>query len=86
MYTSGQFLSKSQVAELICISLSQIDRLERAGDFPIRIPITQKRVVWLYDEVRDWQADRLNQRASASATVPKQLGDGHMADTYAFSV
>lgn len=52
-------LSKKQVRERITLSYAQIDRLEQAGKFPVRIRIGINRVAWIEAEVEDWIQNRI---------------------------
>ena len=49
-----KFLSKSAVIEQIGVSGSTIDRMEARGEFPPRIHISSRRVVWRQSEVQAW--------------------------------
>jgi predicted DNA-binding transcriptional regulator AlpA len=48
-----RFLSKSQVRELVRLSFSQIDRLEKRGAFPARVYINS-RVRWASSQIAAW--------------------------------
>ena len=50
--------SKKQVLEMVPLSWSTIDRLEKAGEFPKRFYITDRRCVWNGDEVEQWLDQR----------------------------
>ncbi len=54
-----KLLSKKDVRSLITLSYAQIDRLEKAGQFPTRIRLGQNRVVWIADEIEQWIQDRI---------------------------
>ena len=53
---------RSELLELVPLSVTTIWRLERAGQFPRRIPISEKRVAWRRSEIEAW----LEQRAAAA--------------------
>lgn len=60
-----KLLSKKQVRELISLSFTQIDRLEKLGKFPKRIRLGQSRVAWIADEVEKWIQDRILTRSTS---------------------
>ncbi len=57
-----RILSKRQVKELVLYSPQHIARLEKAGQFPKRVPLGPNRVGWVESEVLDWLQERLAQR------------------------
>ena len=57
-----RILSKRQVKELVLYSPQHIARLEKAGQFPKRVPLGPNRVGWVEREVLDWLEERLAQR------------------------
>ena len=57
-----RILSKLQVKELVLYSPQHIARLEKAGQFPKRVPLGPNRVGWVESEVLDWLQERLAQR------------------------
>ena len=57
-----RILSKRQVKELVLYSPQHIARLEKAGQFPKRVPLGPNRVGWGESEVLDWLQERLAQR------------------------
>lgn len=76
-------LGKKELLAVVPLSWSTIDRMERAGEFPKRWYITDKRCAWNRDEVERW----LDERQAASPAV--QLHPGYALDigglTNAFS-
>ena len=52
------FMSKKQVRDFTTLSLTQIDRLEKAEKFPRRVSIGS-RVVWLCSEIQAWCEERV---------------------------
>ena len=54
-----KLLSKKDVRALITLSFAQIDRLEKAGQFPKRVRLGQNRVVWVAEDVELWILDRI---------------------------
>ncbi len=57
-----RILSKRQVTELVLYSPQHIARLEKAGQFPKRVPLGPKRVGWVESEVLEWLEERLQRR------------------------
>lgn len=51
---ADRFIDKSELRELVVYSPQYIRLLEQAGNFPKRIWIGKKRVVWLEREVMMW--------------------------------
>lgn len=60
-------LGRKQLLAVVPLSMSTIDRLESAGEFPKRWYITDKRCVWTQEEVEIW----LDKRKAAS---PEEFG------------
>lgn len=51
------------VHALVGLSRSTVDRLEQAGKFPRRVPLTEAavpRVGWYEDEIEEWIESRRN--------------------------
>ncbi len=48
------FLSIKEVSELLGISVSTINRLIKRGDFPPKIKISPKRMIFMKREVDEW--------------------------------
>ena len=57
-----KILTKPQLKEVVPYSTSHLARLERAGEFPQRIHLSQNRVGWLASEVDEWIAKRAEAR------------------------
>lgn len=55
---------KKKLLEVVPLSWSTIDRLEKTGEFPKRWYITDKRCAWNQEEVERW----LDQRQANSPT------------------
>ncbi len=45
---------KDKLLSMVPLSEYAIDKLEKAGDFPKRFPITSRAVAWNQDEVEEW--------------------------------
>ena len=53
-------------------SRMHIDRLEKAGQFPKRVPLGPNSVAWIEDEIIAWQADRIAARDRPPEPEPAQ--------------
>lgn len=51
-------LNKAKLMDKTSLSMSTIDALEKAGSFPKRFYITDRRVVWNEDEIERWLDER----------------------------
>lgn len=51
-------LDKKKLLARVPLSWSTIDRLERAGDFPKRFWITDRRCAWNTEKVEKWLEER----------------------------
>ncbi|MEG2664325.1 MAG: AlpA family phage regulatory protein [Hafnia sp.] len=51
-------LGKKELLAVVPLSMSTIDRLESAGEFPKRWYITDKRCAWTREEVEHWLEER----------------------------
>jgi prophage regulatory protein len=59
-------ISKKELKTVgIPYSPQHIARLEKAGQFPKRVPLGQCRVAWVYEEICKWIADRVARRDAA---------------------
>ena len=60
-----RLLSRKQVKELISLSLTQMDRLEKANRFPKRVRLSEHprgRCAYVQSEILKWIIDRIVQR------------------------
>jgi prophage regulatory protein len=57
-----RILSKKALKELVLYSPQHIARLEKAGQFPKRVPLGPNRVGWIESEVLDWLVHRILNR------------------------
>lgn len=66
LFNIGEFvmriLSKRQLKELVLYSPQHIARLEKAGQFPLRVQLGPNRVGWVEAEVLNWLDKRLSKR------------------------
>ncbi len=57
-----KLLNKRQLKELVLYSPQHIARLEKAGQFPLRVKLGNCRVGWIEEEVLDWLQLRIDER------------------------
>jgi len=57
-----RILSKRQLKELVLYSPQHVARLEKAGQFPLRVQLGPNRVGWVEAEVLNWLDKRLSKR------------------------
>ena len=62
-----QLINKTEAARRASLSVSTLKRLEAAGDFPRRVPISTNRVGYLVAEIDSWIADRIADRDAGLA-------------------
>ena len=55
------FLNIKEVSELLGISVSTINRLYKNGDFPKKIKLSPRRMVFMKREINEWiESKRIN--------------------------
>ena len=59
---ADRLIDKRELRSLVIYSPQQIDRLEKAGLFPLRVKIGPGRVGWLLSEVLDWMSKKMADR------------------------
>ncbi len=57
-----RILSKTALREMVLYSAQHIARLEKAGEFPMRVTVGPNRVGWVESEMLDWLKERLDNR------------------------
>lgn len=65
-----KLLSKRQVRDRVLYSYAHIDRLEKAGLFPMRVRLGQGRVGWVEDEINDWLRRKIEARDRSLEGAP----------------
>ena len=48
------FLTIKEVSEMLGISVSTINRLIKRGDFPLKVKISPRRMVFMKSQIRKW--------------------------------
>ena len=54
------FLTIKEVSKLIGLSVSTINRLVKKGDFPLKVKISPRRMVFMKKEIDVWIENRRN--------------------------
>ena len=54
------FLNIKEVSELLGISVSTINRLIKRGDFPQKIKISTKKMIFMKKEIDEWIKSKKN--------------------------
>lgn len=57
-----KFLTKRELRAKTTISIQHITRLEKVGQFPKRVLLTQARVGWVEEEIDEWMRQRIAKR------------------------
>jgi prophage regulatory protein len=57
-----RFLRESEVRRITGLSRAQRHRLERAGQFPHRVALSERAFGWIESEIRAWVASRISVR------------------------
>ena len=48
------FLTIKEVSNLIGLSVSTINRLVKKGDFPLKVKISPRRIVFMKNQIHEW--------------------------------
>ena len=54
------FLTIKEVSQLLGISVSAINRLIKRGEFPPKIKISPRRIVFMKNDIEDWIKSKKN--------------------------
>ena len=55
------FLTIKEVSDLLGISVSTINRLIKRGDFPLKVKLSPRRMVFMKREIDEWiESKRIN--------------------------
>ena len=58
---NSPFFTIQEVSEFLGISVSTINRLVKIGDFPSKVKITPRRIVFMKNEIDEWiKSKRIN--------------------------
>ena len=67
-----RLLRKPDVAARVGLSTSQIDRLERQGQFPRRVPLGANSVAWPATEIAAWVRERIEARDTGAGNAGRR--------------
>ena len=51
---NSPFFTIQEVSKFVGISISTINRLVKEGDFPKKVKITPRRIVFMKNDIEDW--------------------------------
>ena len=55
------FLTMKEVSDLLGISVSTINRLIKKGDFPLKVKLSPRRMIFMKKEIEEWiESKRIN--------------------------
>jgi prophage regulatory protein len=74
---ADRLIDKRELRRRVIYSPQQIDRLEKAGLFPLRVKIGPGRVGWLLSEVLDWMSKKV---ADRDKKCPAGCAPSHQKD------
>jgi prophage regulatory protein len=72
MLNTVQLMTWNELKKLVPYSRTHIARLEKLGEFPLRVHLGKKRVAWVRAEVEAWIAKRMASRPS-TVGAPTQV-------------
>ena len=55
------FLTIKEVSNLIGLSVSTINRLVKKGDFPLKVKISPRRIVFMKYQIQEWINNKKNE-------------------------
>jgi prophage regulatory protein len=61
-----------EVKRITGLSRCSIDNYEKAGRFPVRVPIGPRGIGWRLDEIHAWIESRCAMRRAPQPTIPLQ--------------
>ncbi|TEU25527.1 helix-turn-helix transcriptional regulator [Alkanindiges illinoisensis] len=64
-----RFIRRSEVQKLTGLGASSIYQLQREGDFPQSVQLSERRVAWIESEVVAWINKRIANRIAANDEV-----------------
>lgn len=68
-----RFIRFPDVQAKVSLCRMQVDRLEKAGEFPQRVQIGANSVGWVESEIEDWMVKRIAQRGGAKAAASNNV-------------
>jgi prophage regulatory protein len=68
-----RFIREPELKSRTSLTSTVIDKLEQAGVFPRRVPISDRVVAWVEEEVAIWQRDRIAARDDVARSTELKL-------------
>lgn len=72
-----RLIGRDDLLKLLPYTMKHIYRLEKAGEFPMRVKIGRNRVAWVFSEVEQWISLRMAARGQVTSALavnrPRQL-------------
>jgi prophage regulatory protein len=68
-----RFIREPELKARTSLTSSVIDKLEEAGEFPRRVPISDRMVAWVEAEIEAWQRNRIAARDDAARSEQLKL-------------
>jgi prophage regulatory protein len=64
-----QLITFAQLRQRVHLGRRQVDRLEMENRFPKRVPVSDRRVAWVADEIDAWIAQKIAARSTEIGTL-----------------
>lgn len=64
--TTPRLIRRSEVQKLTGLGASSIYQLQREGDFPQSVQVSERRVAWVESEVAEWVSNRIAARTASN--------------------
>lgn len=59
-----RFIRRTEVQKITGLGASSIYQLQREGDFPLAVQLSERRVAWVESEIQEWVKKRIAARAA----------------------
>lgn len=59
-----RFIRRTEVQKITGLGASSIYQLQRDGDFPLAVQLSERRVAWIESEIQEWVKNRIAARAA----------------------
>lgn len=69
-----RFIRRREVQKLTGLGASSIYQLQRMGNFPQSVQISERRVAWVESEVVEWISQRIADRPAANDEATPEQG------------
>lgn len=64
--TTPRLIRRSDVQRMTGLGASSIYQLQREGDFPQSVQVSERRVAWVESEVAEWVSNRIAARTASN--------------------